>query len=123
MEAKEEMMKKILVILLMLAAVAFSVERMKDQSFKSALSNKYGLPLDDGTYRVTFKFYDSSKDGILLGEEVKLIKCKDGICIANLKSLQKLANNGYDVVWIGIKTDNIRESFFRIKKYLDKPTL
>ena len=105
----------------MLATVAFSTQRMKDQSFKSALSNKYGLPLDDGTYRVTFKFYDSSKDGILLKEEVKLVKCEDGICIAKLESLPKLVKDGYSVVWIGIKTDNIQESAFRIKKYLDKP--
>ena len=114
-------MKKVLVVLLMLAVVVFGVERMKNQNFKSTLSDKYGLPLDDGTYQVTFKFYDSSKDGILLEEEVKLVKCKDGICIAELKSLARLANNGYDVVWIGIKTDNIQESAFRIKKYLDKP--
>ena len=116
-------MKKVLVILLVLAAVVFGVGRMKSVNFKSALCNKYGLPLDDGTYRVTFKFYDSSKEGILLEEEIKLVKCKDGICITDLKSLQKLAKDGYDVVWIGIKTDNIPESSFRIRKYLDKPAL
>ncbi len=121
METKEEMMKKVLVILLMLAVVVFGVERLKPSNFKSALSDKYGLPLDDGTYKVTFKFYDSSKDGVLLEEEVKLVKCKDGICIAELKSIQKLVRDGYDVVWIGIKTDNIPESTFRIRKYLDKP--
>ncbi len=105
----------------MLAVVVFGVERMKTQNFKSTLSDKYGLPLDDGTYKVTFKFYDSSKDGILLEEEVKLVKCDDGICVTELKSLQKLVKDGYNVVWIGIKTDNIKESTFRIKKYLEKP--
>ena len=113
-------MMKVLVILLMLTVVVFGVGRMKTQNFKSTLSDKYGLPLDDGTYRVTFKFYDSSKDGVLLEEEVKLVKCKDGICIAELKSLQKLVRDGYDVVWIGIKTDNIPESTFRVRNYLDK---
>ena len=115
-------MKKVVVILLMLAAVMFGMERMKSQNFKSALSDKYGLPLDDGTYRVTFKFYDSSKDGVLLEEEVKLAKCENGICIADLHSLQKLANKGYSIVWISIKTDNISETSFRIRKYLDKPS-
>ena len=118
---KEEIMKRILVILLMLAVVVFGVEKMKNRNFKSTLSDKYGLPLDDGTYKVTFKFYDSSKDGVLLEEEVKLVKCEDGICIAELESLQKLAKDGYTIIWIGIKTDNIPESVFRIKKYLDKP--
>jgi hypothetical protein len=120
METKGGEMKKVIVILLVLAAVAFGLEKMKSQDFKSTLSDKYGLPLDDGTYKVTFKFYDSSKDGILLDEEVKIVKCKDGLCLAELKSLQKLAKEGYDIVWIGIKTDNIPETSFRIKKYLDK---
>ena len=115
------MMKKVLVVLLMLATVAFSVQRMKNQSFKSTLSDKYGLPLDDGTYRVTFKFYDSSKNGSLLEEEIKRVKCEDGVCIAKLESLQKLAKRGYDIVWIGIKTDNIKENAYRVRKYLDKP--
>ena len=105
----------------MLVVVVFGMERLKPSNFKSALSDKYGLPLDDGTYKVTFKFYDSSKNGVLLEEEVKLVKCEDGVCNAELKSLKKLVKDGYDVVWIGIKTDNIKESTFRIKKYLDKP--
>lgn len=119
METKGGKMKKVIVILLVLAAVIFGAAKMKSQDFKSTLSDKYGLPLDDGTYKVTFKFYDSSKDGILLEEEVKLVKCKNGICLATLISLQKLAKNGYKIVWIGIKTDNIPETTFRIKKYLD----
>lgn len=120
MEIKGGNMKNVLVVLLMLIMTVFSTEKLKSGSFKSALSDKYGLPLDDGTYKVTFKFYDSSKDGVLLDEEIKLVKCKDGICLADLKSLQKLAKDGYDVIWIGVKTDNIPETTFRIKKYLDR---
>ena len=104
----------------MLATLVFSTGRMKPTNFKSTLADKYGLPLDDGTYKVTFKFYDSAKEGILLEEEVKLVKCKDGICISELKSLKKFADEGRSIVWISIKTDNILESNFRIKKYLDK---
>ena len=114
-------MKRVLLVLLMLATVVFGVQRMETQKFKSALSDKYGLPLDDGTYGVTFKFYDSAKNGTMLEEESKKVKCKDGVCNIELKTLQILANKGYLVVWIGIKTDNIKESTFRIKKYLDKP--
>jgi len=120
METKGGEMKKVIVILLMLAAVVFGAAKMKSQNFKSALSDKYGLPLDDGTYKVTFKFYDSSKDGILLDEEIKLVSCENGVCITVLETLQKLVKEGYSIVWIGIKTDNIPESSFRIRKYLDK---
>ena len=113
-------MKKVLVVTLMLVVVVFGVSKMKDVNFKSALSDKYGLPLDDGTYTVTFKFYDSAKNGILLDEESKKIKCENGICITELNTLQTFADKGYSVVWIGIKTDDIPESVFRIKKYLEK---
>ncbi|MCK5760304.1 MAG: hypothetical protein KAH33_03360 [Candidatus Delongbacteria bacterium] len=113
-------MKKVLVIVLMFVTLVFSTEKMKPANFKSTLADKYGLPLDDGTYKVTFKFYDSVKEGILLDEEVKLVKCKDGICISELKSLKVFADEGRSIVWISIKADNIPESSFRIKKYLDK---
>lgn len=120
MGTKGGKMKKVLLVLMVFAVALFSADKLKSGNFKSALSDRYGLPLDDGTYKVTFKLYDSSKDGVLLDEEVKLVKCKDGLCLAELKSLQKLAKDGYSVVWIGIKTDNLPETTFRIKKFLDK---
>lgn len=115
-------MKKVLLVLMMLTVALLGVEKLKSGNFKSTLSDKYGLPLDDGTYKVTFKFYDSLNGGELLGEEVKLVKCEDGICITDLKSLKDLAGKGYTTVWISVKTDNIPETTFRIKKFLEKTT-
>ena len=113
-------MKKIIVMILVLAFVVLGTEKIRPADFKSTLSDKYGLPLDDGSYKVTFSIYSSYKGGELLNKEIKTVKCEDGICLTNLETLQDLAKKGHSIVWISIKTDNIPETTFRIKKYLDK---
>lgn len=113
-------MKYMVLFLIVVSGLVFSIEKIQKANFRTVMSDIGGMPLDDGTYEVTFRFYDSRINGNFISEETQFVECKDGTCKVFLSRLSELEKQGYTEVWVSVKTDDSPETTFRTRVFLDK---
>ena len=113
-------MRYIVLILIMLSCVSFGVNKLRPiENLTAIMTDEKGLPLDDGFYNVTFRVYDSPKEGNLLSEKTEKVESVNGTCKLCHQKLQEMSQKGYKEVWVSLKIENYPESKFRIRVFFD----
>lgn len=113
-------MKRLMVLLLIIGSMLFSVEKLNPE-FKSRLimTDDGGMPMDDGYYNVTFRIYDSNRNGSLISEKTANIESKNGVCQMSEELLNEFIQKGFKEVWISLQIENQPENEFRTRVFLE----
>ncbi len=115
-------MKRIMLMLILAAAMLFSAAKLniEQRDRKIIMTDEEGYPLEDGFYNVTFRIYDSVRDGSLLAEKTEIVESKDGVCkMCEGVIAPDLHAKGYKEVWITMKIEEFPETKHRIRIFLD----
>ena len=72
-------------------------------SYQGMLLNEIGQNLNDGTYRVTFRFYDEENGGREVWKEVQEVSVEDGLFSVFLGDEEDLAIPFDEMYWLSIE--------------------
>ncbi len=115
-------MKMIITMLMLTTALLFSAERMRtdpDRNLRVIMTDTEGMPLEDGFYNVSFRIYDKSIDGVLIDEKAEYVESKNGVCRISDLTVSELLSKGYKEVWVALKIEDLPETKFRTRIFLD----
>lgn len=114
-------MKMFLMMCLMLTAVLFSAEKLNpDQRMRIIMTDEAGMPLEDGFYNVTFRIYDSARDGNMIEERTENVESKNGVCKMCGQIAEDFKSRGYKEIWVSVKIESYPETRFRTRIFLDR---
>lgn len=113
-------MKRLIVMLLMIVSMLISDGKL-DPGLRNRLimTDGSGMPLDDGLYNVTFRIYDSSREGSVLSEKTANVESKNGVCQMCEELLTDCIQKGYKEVWISTQIEDQPEGRFRTRVFLE----
>lgn len=113
-------MKSLIVMLLMIGSMLFPVGKL-DPGFRNRLimTDEAGMPLDDGFYTVTFRIYDSNRDGSVLAEKTADVESNNGVCRMCEDLLDDFNQKGLKEIWISLQIEDQPENKFRTRIFLE----
>jgi len=117
-------MKIFLVMCLMLMTMLLSAAKSEmldpDQRMRIIMTDEAGMPLEDGFYNVTFRIYDSPRDGNLIAERTENVESKNGVCKICDQIAEDFKSRGYREIWVSVMIESYPETMFRTRIFLDR---
>jgi hypothetical protein len=96
---------------MLLVAIQGSTQVPKLINYQGYLTDANGKPVQDGTYTITFRIYDSQTGGTALWEETQQVYVDDGMFHVLLGSIKPVKSSIFSEAnrWLGIKVGEDNE--------------